>query len=81
MAMYSIYSGEDQLGIVGTVAPGLFAQEGRCWRMVHRNAAGHGTHCPEPVTWVGLWKFLEGWTKRCGAASGTLTSSWVLGAR
>ncbi|MGO8859947.1 MAG: hypothetical protein ACLQRH_04140, partial [Acidimicrobiales bacterium] len=26
MAMYSIYSGIDQLGIVGTVAPGIFAQ-------------------------------------------------------
>jgi hypothetical protein len=45
------------------VAPGLFAQEGRCWRMVHRNVAGHGTHCMEPVAWVGRWKFLDGWTK------------------
>lgn len=21
------------------------------------------THCMRPVTWVGRWKFLEGWTK------------------
>jgi hypothetical protein len=27
MAIYSIYSGVDPLGIVGTVAPGIFAQE------------------------------------------------------
>ena len=26
---YRIYDGTDELGIVGTVAPGLFAQEGR----------------------------------------------------
>jgi hypothetical protein len=30
---YRIYDGTDENGIVGTVAPGLFAQEGRCWRM------------------------------------------------
>jgi hypothetical protein len=45
------------------VAPGLFAQEGRCWRMVYENVAGHGGHCGEPVAWVGRWKFLDGWTK------------------
>jgi hypothetical protein len=26
----TLYSGVDQLGIVGTVAPGIFAQTGRC---------------------------------------------------
>ena len=60
---YSIYSGVDHLGTVGKVAPGLFAQEGQCWRMVYANPVGHGTHCMEPVTWVGRWKFLDGWTK------------------
>ena len=30
-----MYDGTDENGIVGTVAPGLFAQEGRCWRMVY----------------------------------------------
>lgn len=34
---YQIYDGTDENGIVGTVAPGLFAQEGRCWRMVYEN--------------------------------------------
>ena len=29
MAMYSIYSGVDQLGIVGNKTAGIFAQEGR----------------------------------------------------
>ena len=28
-------------GIVGTVAPGLVAQEGRCWRMIYENPVGH----------------------------------------
>jgi hypothetical protein len=41
MDTYSIYSGVDHLGTVGKVAPGLFGQEGRCWRMVYENAAGH----------------------------------------
>ena len=30
MDTYQIYDGTDENGIVGTVAPGLFAQEGRC---------------------------------------------------
>ena len=57
---YRIYDGTDENGIVGTVAPGLFAQEGRCWRMIYENPVGHGTHCMEPVAWVGRWKFLDG---------------------
>jgi len=60
---YQIYDGTDELGIVGTAAPGPFAQEGRCWRMVYENPVGHGGHCMEPVAWVGRWKFLDGWTK------------------
>jgi hypothetical protein len=50
---YRIYDGTDENGIVGKVAPGLFAQEGRCWRMVYENPVGHGTHCTQPVRWVG----------------------------
>ena len=60
---YRIYDGTDENGIVGTVAPGLFAQEGRCWRMIHENPVGHGTHCMESVAWVGRWKFLDGRTE------------------
>jgi hypothetical protein len=60
---YQIYDGTDENGIVGTVAPGLFAQEGRCWRMIYANPVGHGTHCMAPVEWVGRWKFLKCWTK------------------
>jgi hypothetical protein len=52
-----IYDGTDENGIVGTVAPGLFAQEGRCWRMVYENPVGHPTFCRQPVAWVGRWKF------------------------
>ena len=63
METYSIYSGTDQLGTVGKVAPGLFAQEGRCWLMVYENPVGHGTHGMAPVRWVGPRKFLDGWTK------------------
>jgi hypothetical protein len=76
---YQIYDGTDENGIVGTVAPGLFAQEGRCWRMVYANPVGHGTHCMTPVEWVGRWKFPKGLEQRCGHASGTLKSSWALG--
>jgi hypothetical protein len=60
---YQIYDGTDENGIVGTLAPGLFAQEGRCWRMVYENPVGHPTHCMAPVERVGRWKFLKGWTK------------------
>ncbi|MGO8863289.1 MAG: hypothetical protein ACLQRH_21380 [Acidimicrobiales bacterium] len=49
MAMYSIYSGVDQLGIVGQVAPGIFAQEGRCWCFVYENPAGQAGRCMAPV--------------------------------
>jgi hypothetical protein len=48
---YRIYDGTDENGIVGTVAPGLFAQEGRCWRMVYANPVGHGT--PACSRWHG----------------------------
>jgi hypothetical protein len=61
---YRIYDGTDENGIVGSVAPGLFAQEGRCWGMVYENPVGHGTHCTQPVAWVGRWKFLDGWTNQ-----------------
>jgi hypothetical protein len=47
---YRVYDGTDENRIVGTVAPELFAQEGRCWRMVYENAVGQGGHCMEPVT-------------------------------
>jgi hypothetical protein len=60
---YRIYDGTDENGIVGTVAPELFAQEGRCWRMIYENPVGHGTHCMESVAWVGRWKFLDDCTK------------------
>jgi hypothetical protein len=39
---YQIYDGTDENGIVGTVSPGLFAQEGQCWRMVYENPVGQG---------------------------------------
>ena len=62
MDTYRIYDGTDENGIVGTVAPALFAQVGRCWRMVYANPVGHGTHCMQPVEWVARCKFLKGWT-------------------
>ena len=50
---YQLCAGTHELGIVGTVAPGLFAQEGRCWRMVYDNPVGRGGHGSELVAWVG----------------------------
>jgi hypothetical protein len=38
----TLWSGVDHLGIVGTVAPGTFAQPGRCWRFVSENPSGQG---------------------------------------
>ena len=63
MTEFAIFGGVDHRGTVGKVAPGLFAQERRCWRMIYANPVGQGAHCPEPVAWVGRWKFLKGWTK------------------
>ena len=39
---YRIYDGTDELEIVRTVAPGLFPQEGRCWRIVYESPVGQG---------------------------------------
>ena len=75
---YRIYDGTDENGIVGTVAPGLFAQEGRCWRMFYENPVGHGTQCMQPVTWVGRWKFLAGWAK-VWSCERHLTGWWARG--
>jgi hypothetical protein len=49
MTEFAISGGVDHLNTVGKVAPGLFAQEGRCWRMVYENPVGHPTFCMEPV--------------------------------
>ena len=43
-AAYRINPGVDHLGTVGKVAPGLFAHEGRCWRMIYENQVCYGTH-------------------------------------
>jgi hypothetical protein len=42
MPAFAINPGVDHLDTVGKVAPGLFAQEGRCWRMIYGNPVGHG---------------------------------------
>jgi hypothetical protein len=47
---YSIYGGVGHLGTVGTVAPGLFVQEGLCWGMVYEDPVGQAGHGIEPVT-------------------------------
>jgi hypothetical protein len=63
MTEFAISGGVDRRGTVGKVAPGLFVQEGRCWRTIYENPVGHRTFRLQPVTWVGRWKFLKGWTK------------------
>ena len=63
MTEFAIHGGVDHRGTVGKVAPGLFAQEGRCWRMIYENPVGQSGHCMEPVEWVGRWKFMAEWTK------------------
>ncbi len=56
-----LLDGVDQLGIVGTVAPGIFAQEGRCWRFVYENPSGQAGHCLAPVDWRGRYRYTAGW--------------------
>ena len=56
MDTYRIYDGTDENGIVGTVAPGLFAQEGRCWRMVYAEPAT-GSSWNIPATRTPLFVF------------------------
>ena len=74
MAIYSIYSGVDQLGIVGTVAPGIFAQEGRCWRFIYENPSGQAGHCMAPVASRGRYRYTAGWRPvwSCEAHAGEL---------
>jgi hypothetical protein len=57
----TLNSGIDQLGIVGTIAPGISAQPERCWRMVYVNASGHANHCGEPVAWRGRHRLATAW--------------------
>ena len=53
MDTYRIYDSTDEHGIVGTVAPGLFAKEGRCWRMVYENRSAMGrTACSRRRGWA-----------------------------
>ena len=63
MTEFAITGGVDHRGHGPQGRPGLFAQEGRCWRMIYENVAGHAGHCPDPVAWVGRWEFQKGWTK------------------
>ena len=61
MTVYAIYDGTDPRGTVGKVAPGIFAQEGRCYAFVYENVSGQAGHCMEPVAWRGRWRFRAGW--------------------
>jgi hypothetical protein len=63
MTEFAINPGVDHRDTIGKVAPGIFAQEGRCLRFVYGDAAGRGTHCMEPVAYAGRWKLAKGWTR------------------
>jgi hypothetical protein len=78
MTSFAINPGIDHRNTIGKVAPGIFAQEGRCWRFVYENVAGHAGHCPEPVEWVGRWKFLKGWTMVWSCERHTTRSSLAM---
>ncbi len=57
----TLCSGIDQLGIVGTVSPGVFAKAGQCWRFVYENPSCQAGHCMEPVTWRRRYRYASGW--------------------
>jgi hypothetical protein len=57
--MHAIYSGVDHLDTVGTVVPGLLAEEGRCRRMVYENPVGQGGHCLQTGTRTCFQQSLE----------------------
>jgi hypothetical protein len=52
MTGFAIHGGVDHRNTVRKVAPGLFAQEGRCWRVIYENPVGQSGHCMEPVEWA-----------------------------
>ena len=60
-ALPTLNSGVDQLGIVGTVAPGIFAMPGRCWRFVYEKPSGQAGRCMGPVSWRGRDQYATGW--------------------
>jgi hypothetical protein len=60
------------------VAPGIFAQEGRCWRFLYENPSGQAGHRMEPVACVVGSGTSQGGS-RCGAARGTPTIWWARG--
>jgi hypothetical protein len=70
---FAINPGVDHRNTIGKVAPGIFAQEGRCWRFIYENAAGHAGHCMDPVEWTGRWKSRRA-GRRAGVARGTQVS-------
>jgi hypothetical protein len=57
----TLCSGIDHLGIVGAVAPGIFAQEGRCWQFVYEKPPGQAGDCMAPVSWRGRYRYVTGW--------------------
>jgi hypothetical protein len=79
MTEFAINPGVDHRDTIGKVAPGIFAQEGRCWRMIYENAAGHGTHCMEPVVSMQVGGSSRRDGRRFGAVSGTPASCPGLG--
>ena len=66
---YSIYSGVDHLGAVSKVDLALFAQMGRCWRMVYENRSARPdsswSRCLQVEVEVSSW-LDEGMERRAG---------------
>lgn len=76
----TLCSGIDHLGIVGKVAPGIFAQEGRCWRFIYENPSGQAGHCMEPVVSRGRYRYASGWKPvwSCEGHAGELVGARVI---
>jgi hypothetical protein len=48
----------------------VFAEPGRCWRMIQATGAGSSDHCPEPVVWVGDYHLAGGEQVRVWSCDG-----------
>ena len=63
MVAFAINPGVDHRNTVGKGPRGSWLKRVSAGGWSTRTLPAMRTHCPEPVAWVGRWKFLKGWAK------------------